>query len=89
MPYPPLSHAELIRRQSEHGPGAVAAVKLRERREQARIPAPVFAAEVGLSPAHYRNIEAAKKQPSPAALLRIAERLGCDPSELLAGSVAA
>ena len=89
MPYQTVSPDEVARRQERAGPGAVNAVMLRKRRIRTGIPARIFAAEVGLTAKHYRNIETAQKQPSPEALARIANRIGCEPDELLVRQVAA
>jgi transcriptional regulator with XRE-family HTH domain len=58
--------------------------ELRRRRQASGVPVLEFAPQVGLSPQHLWNIENGRKQPSAEALGRIARKLGCKPSDLLA-----
>jgi len=87
-----LDDPRVIRLMEEHRPDLVierarTGIKiavLRARREAMDLTPDEFAAQVGLSTVHYRNIELGHKQPNVRDLGRIVERLGCPLTELLA-----
>jgi len=59
-----------------HGPA------IRAIREALGIKHGVFAVDCGISPGYLTNIEKGKKQPSPAVIAAIAERLGVTVDEI-------
>ena len=90
-----LRDPRAIRLLAEHCPDLVTdrgtvidAAALREKRIRTGLRVAAFAAEVGLSADHLRNVELGNKQLSPEALSRVATRLGIEPGELLTASAA-